>query len=149
MSELFITVGFPRSGKSTFVEKLRRERKIVVVGGDQCRDVLFGGVYTKEGNTVILGIMESMVRLLLAQDQDVIIDGIHLTRFEREWWARVGKEHDSKVTFLWINTPLEICLTRNKESCKLPSETLIKMGEKFEPIQEDEGYDKIVEITGE
>ena len=81
---LTIMVGFPRAGKSKWVAENCGDA--VVVGGDQFRDLLFNGSYAKEGNMVVLSLIESTVRLLLSQNKNVILDGIHLTKFDRAWY---------------------------------------------------------------
>lgn len=80
---LYITVGLPRSGKSTWAMK----QGIPVVNPDSVRLALHGQAYIKEAEQFVWAITHKMVEaLFLAGHTEVILDATIVTRKARDAW---------------------------------------------------------------
>lgn len=144
---LTLMVGFPRSGKSTWIEKNKEDE--LVIEPDWIRRNILGHQYHRPAEPIIWLIADSFIRICLSQGQDVILDGINLLKFIREKYVKLAQEMGVKIRVVWITTPMEICLARNQESPeekRLPQVALVQKEEMFEPPELEEGFGEIVEV---
>jgi len=81
---LYLTVGFPYSGKSTW----SRKQNVPIVNPDSIRLALHGRRYAQEAEDFVWAIAMVMVRsLFLAGHERVIVDACHNTRKRRDFWV--------------------------------------------------------------
>ena len=138
---LTIMVGLPRSGKSIWIEKYKGDA--VVISNDWIRENILGTHYAPAANSVIWTMVDTVLRVVLGQGKDVVLDGINHTKFVRKFYIDVAKEYGATVKIVVVDTPLNVCLARNnmKFTHKLPKETLISIHDKFEkPTSEESTY---------
>jgi len=121
-----LVVGMPRSGKSTWIIN-NKDKNDIVISNDWIRENILGNQYSDAANPVIWTITDSCIRILLSQGVNVILDGINHTRYIRKLFLDIGKEYATETRIVYIDTPLAVCLERNKTNTKLPPEKLIKM----------------------
>lgn len=80
MSNLFFTIGLPRSGKSTYCKKWAAEKSMrSVVSSDSIRLAATGQRYNPYSETLVFATKHIMIRALLDYGFDVIVDGTHST----------------------------------------------------------------------
>jgi predicted kinase len=113
MSKLGVMVGLPRSGKSTKCMALM-EQGHVIINPDRMRLALHGQAYQPLAEQLVWAIADLMVRTLLMQGHNVIVDATNITRYARGVWAKVAKAHGIELDIYWVTTPYEVCLERNK-----------------------------------
>lgn len=112
MKKLILTVGLPRSGKSTW----SIGTGYPIVNRDSIRLALHGQAYISEAESMITAIERYMVEsLFLAGHDTVIIDATHLkTKYIKQWI-----KNDRKIELEFFDTPMETCIERaikgNKE----------------------------------
>lgn len=83
MNKLILTVGLPRSGKTTWALK----QGVPVVSRDGIRKALYDKVYISEAEEMVAAIEKYMVKaLFLAGHDTVIIDNTHLRKKYRDRW---------------------------------------------------------------
>ena len=58
-------------------------------------------------------------------------------------------ESKTKNTCIWLDTPLEICLDRERNGRKRSDHLVIWANDEFEPPTLDEGWDEIIIIRGD
>lgn len=107
MKTLILTVGLPRSGKSTWAH----QQGCPVVNRDAIRLALHGQPFILDAEPMITAIEEYMVKsLFLAGHDKVIVDATHLKQKYVERW----KSENWKLELKVIATPVEICIQRAK-----------------------------------
>jgi len=152
MATLTIMIGFPRSGKSTYVEQQYRATGCaLVVEPDWIRRNILGHQFHKPAEPIIWLIADSFIRIALSQGRDVLLDGTNLADFVREKYITLAKGMDCQVVGVWIHAPMSVCIERNNaspEGHKLPHEALIAKEEQFVPPTLEEGFDELYEYDG-
>ena len=141
---LFIMVGFPRSGKSTWIKE---NSNYLVVEPDWIRREILGHQFHKPAEPIIWLIADSFIRIALSQGQNVVLDGTNLLPFIREKYITLAKGMNASVIAIWVDTPMEVCVERNNRSVegqKLPHNILVSKEEGFVPPSKDEGFDSII-----
>lgn len=112
---MYVTVGLPRSGKTTLANKWMNELKGVIVNRDTIRLVAHGHVFRASAEPLITFIEETMVRSLLTTGtQTVIIDGTNSLPSFRNKWRLVAKEFGYEINFVNVITSSDECIKRAK-----------------------------------
>lgn len=133
---LTMTVGLPRSGKSTWIENHKDDN--VVISNDWIRENLLGNQYHKASNAIVWTIVDASLRILLAQGKNVILDGANHTKDVRKFFVDIAREYGAGIKMVLFRTPLITCIYRNSKHPKLPENVLRKMSEEFEEPTGDE-----------
>lgn len=105
MSQLKVTVGLPRSGKTTLCQKLKTEG-FVIVNPDSFRIAIHGQRFIAEAEPFVWAAVYAAVDGLRIAGHDVVVDGTHITEKRREPWKKRG------AIFLPIGTTKEVCIER-------------------------------------
>ena len=131
---LIVTVGLPRSGKSTWA----LEQDYPIVNPDAMRLAVYGERFNASRENEVWSIVPIMINsLFLAGHDFVIFDATNVTKRRRE-----AVRNDSLYTCYYVafNTPPEECI---KRAIATGQEDLIPVIEKmyfsYEPITPDEG----------
>ena len=147
-SVLTIMCGLPRSGKSTWLRN--NKGYSIVVCPDVVRKEIFGHQWFASAEGFVWAFAESMVKLLLLQEKDVVVDATALTMGSRSRWINLGERHGAHIRIVWVKTPLEDVLERNRLSPKneqIPEDKLKMMSAVFrEPgeFEEEAGLEIII-----
>lgn len=133
---LILTVGLPRSGKSTWARHTGRP----IVNPDSIRLALHGNAFLKEAEPMVWVIAKYMVEaLFLAGHHIVILDACNVTRKARDQW-RTG---DWSVEYVVFSTPKELCMDRARRTTPESNlegilEAIDRMDSQFESLEDDE-----------
>lgn len=138
MNSLAITVGLPLSGKSTTARKLK-DYGYVIVCPDTIRLSLHGKQYDVDREPEVWHIAQIMVKTLLKQGHDVLVDATNTTRKRRSMWVDMAEQFDQKLLIYIMDTDVETCHKRNMELGRLDPSIINRMHEQFEQPSEDEG----------
>jgi predicted kinase len=129
---MIILCGLPGAGKSTWIKT--HNKGFTVVKLDWIRQEIYGHQFHTNAEFFIIGMARSMVRLLLSQGKNVIIDGTGLTRGIRNDWIEIGNDYNANIKIVWIKTSIETCLKRNsKRKNKVPEDVIQRMNSMFCP----------------
>jgi predicted kinase len=105
---LILTMGLPRSGKSTWAMK----QGYPIVNRDAIRLALHGQAFIGEAEAMVTAIEEYMVKSLFkAGHKYVIVDATHLKEKYRKRWS-YGPWELQIQTF---DTPMDVCIERAKK----------------------------------
>jgi len=129
---LLMTVGLPRSGKSTW----SKQQSFPIVNPDSIRLALHGQPFIGLAEGFVWAIAKVMVRaLFISGHTTVILDATNTNRKRRDEWKSKSWVRKYQV----LNTTAEECVRRAKDGGKEYLVPVIeKMDENYEPIQEDE-----------
>ena len=130
---LTLMCGLPRCGKSTWIRKNKGDA--VIVCPDDVRSSILGHQFHKNAEDFVWAISKAMVRLLLEQKKDIIIDATNLTSTSRGDWIKIANDYKAHIRIVWIKTSIKKCKERNlksKKGQKLPSEVIDRMALIFE-----------------
>jgi predicted kinase len=108
--KLWITVGLPRSGKTTWA----RSKGWPIVNPDSIRRALYGQRFVTKCEPWVWLIVYAMVEaLFLAGHDNVIVDATNVTQKRRDEWTTRDFGAD-ETEFVVIDTPPDKCLERAK-----------------------------------
>jgi predicted kinase len=110
MSKLVIlTVGLPRSGKSTWARLFSQVHGVPHVSSDAVRVAFYGHPFIRKAEAWVWPMIRVMVEALFLAGHDVVIvDATTTTKKDRDWW----KDDNWEVVFKPITTTPEECLAR-------------------------------------
>ena len=115
MKTLLLTIGLPRSGKSTWAI----EKGYPIVNRDSIRFAIGGSIRYFEEEERVSEIEKIMVISLFKAGHDhVIIDATHLKeKYRQEWEQKIPYFPCIKIEYVRFNTSLEECIERAIKSC--------------------------------
>jgi predicted kinase len=146
---MYLMVGLPRSGKSTWIKERIENLNAIVLENDWIRENILHAPHSKSIDPTIWMLTDGAARIILSQGKNVIIDGVNLTKFTRKFFIDMARECNARVVIVEIKTPIEKCIDRNRNvAWKLPEKALKVMGEKYELPMPDE-CDKLIIVDGE
>jgi len=130
---LTLMVGIARSGKSTYVKKYAKDS--VVVCPDRIRKLIFGHQFHKDSEDFVWAVAKGMVKLILEQGKNVLIDATNINYATRKIWYDIAADYKAKIRIAWVKTSLKECKKRNAKSPdgeRLPEDVLDRMAAMFE-----------------
>lgn len=128
IKKLILTIGLPRSGKSTWAKK----QNIPIVNPDSIRLALHGHPYISESENFVWSIAYLMAKaLFIAGHDQIIIDATNTTDKRRKIW--INEFPSYKIIYKLFDTSKEVCIKRAKECDRLDLIPIIeKMSENYE-----------------
>ena len=143
MPRMYVMVALPRSGKSTYVEKHLAD--IPRVSADQLRLLIHGRRYLAEKEHLVWWVRGIMLRALMQQELDVVIDQTNTTRARRKELIRLAEEYGYTTVAVILERDIGTCKER---AVRTGQEDLIPVIEEYaqayEPVSESEGFDEII-----
>lgn len=146
---LYILIGVPGSGKSTYAEELfqKNERGTALVSSDQIRKSLYGNESCQDNPKKVFAIAHQATIDQLTRGYDVIFDATNIYARDREdLILKVCFEVKKPVRFvaIYFDTPISECIKRQDlRERKVPTKVIEKMGRQMEKPTFQEGFDII------
>lgn len=146
---LYILIGVPGSGKSTYAEELyqKSERGIALVSSDQIRKSLYGNESCQDNPKKVFSIAHQATIDQLTRGYDVIFDATNIYAKDRmDLIRKVCFEVKKEVRFIaiYFDTPIETCIARQDlRERKVPTKVIEKMNRQMEKPVFYEGFDII------
>ncbi|HLF29036.1 MAG TPA: ATP-binding protein [Anaerolineae bacterium] len=155
MTTLYVLIGVPGSGKSSWAQRNAERLAAIIVGSDQVRnDFRQSGRNPLDGDAVFAEV-ERRTREQLAAGQNVILDATHYLRRYRTYAVNLGQALGARRVALWFDVPLADCLRRNADRSDLafgdeivPERIVREMFQQLQLPQPDE-FDEIRRLTPE
>ncbi len=142
---IVVAVGYPGSGKSTWFD----QQGVTPLSSDHLRLLLADN---EDDQTIHVEVFETL-RYLLARRIDIgrevsYVDATNLLAIHRAPYIELARERGCTAEALWFDTPLEVCLERNRKRARqVPESVLHEMARIFEPPTEAEGFSRIERVT--
>ena len=144
MKKLFILVGLPASGKSTYCSLLRSEN-LIILSSDEIRLELFGDETCQANNKLVFDTLNKRVKDALKNNKDVVYDATSLTKVVRKNIITKFQKDASEIICIFFNVSLDECIKRNsKRERTVPVDVLRKMANRLEVPDENEGFNRII-----
>lgn len=132
MREVYVMVGLPASGKSTWVFQNMYSEDSCVISSDEIKEEVFGSKnkYSQSDDLTVLSIIRDKYKMAIRKGIDKIyIDATNIRTAERKFFFENSKVY--KVIAVFLDPPLETCLTRNPSRSKKVPPRLIKRMAKY------------------
>lgn len=150
---LFLTVGLPGSGKSTYAKQFisNHHEKIVYLSSDELR-AKFGKDENDQSVTPkVFSYIKQQVDILLESKQNVLVDATNVNRKERKDYIDCAIKYGAKVIVFVFELEREQLIERNVKrgatgGRNVPEHVIDKMLLKYEKPSKEEGIDEIVYV---
>ncbi len=146
MSKVYIMVGVPASGKSTYVKE-HLGSDVVVLSSDALRGELLGDETRQDKNAYIFRELYNRAKRFVKEGRDIVIDA---TSIDRERRAKVLSHFDLnkvEVVAIYLDTPIEECYTRDEARNRTVGRSVIdKFAGKLEVPTIDEGFSEVIVV---
>lgn len=151
-SSVLLLIGLPGSGKSTLVKKLLVEcPQMSLISTDAIRGQLFGSQAVQGPWLLIWHEIERQFQQAVATANTAIFDATNAQRrHRREVIALARNLGFTHITGIWVDTPVWLCLARNKRrSRQVPEEIILRMHRQLRdaPPSLEEGLDSLIRLS--
>ena len=151
MNTLYITVGLPGSGKSTYAKEFIKGKDIEYLSSDELRAVYGKGEDDQTVTPIVFGHIKRKVDEFLKDGKNVLVDATSVNRRERSDYINTAKKYGSKVVALVFKMDRNGLIARNKKRGEeggrvVPDWVIDKMLNKYEEPSHDEGIDVIIYV---
>lgn len=146
MTNFYMLIGVPGSGKSTWAEKHKEEYNYSILSSDALRIELFNDVNFQKDNAQVFNVMKKRTLENLKAGNNVCYDATNLNRKSRKGiLSYIDQEcKDVKKVAVVIATPMNNCVENNNNRERIvPLEVIYRMMVNFEIPSYAEGFDEI------
>ena len=151
MNTLYITVGLPGSGKSTYVKNFIKDKDIEYLSSDSLRAVYGKSEEDQTVTPLVFGHIKRKVDEFLKDGKNVLVDATSVNRKERSDYINTAKKYSAKVVAIVFKMDRQGLIDRNKKrgeqgGREVPTFVIDKMLAKFEEPSYSEGIDVIIYV---
>ena len=141
---IVLAIGLQGSGKSTYFAR----QGITPLSSDLLRKLLWGDETDQRQPHIVFGALRYLLRLrLIAGARVSYVDATNITRRDRSHFFRIAEQFGCVVDVLYFDTPLEVCLERNRRRSRcVPEDAVRRMAARLEPPTRAEGFRRIVVV---
>ncbi|MBE9036505.1 AAA family ATPase [aff. Roholtiella sp. LEGE 12411] len=151
MTQLFLLIGLPGSGKSTLAKQLMAKcPQMQLISTDVIRGQLFGSQAIQGSWLLIWREIQWQFQQAIAADSTAIYDATNAQRRHRRELITLAQDVGfTHITGIWVDTPVWLCLTRNKRrSRQVPEEIILRMYRQLRdaPPSLEEGINSLIHL---
>lgn len=153
MSNIIMMCGVPGSGKTTYVkENMYDPEEDAYISRDEIRYEILGegeDYFAHEGH-VYCEFVNRIKKAVGEGRECVFVDATHLNRASRKKLVKQLGINPSEITVMWMDTPFNICLERNRQrqgrEC-VPDKEMYAMKNRFQvPSKTVEGFGRVIRV---
>ena len=151
MSTIYIAVGLPGSGKSTYAKNFIKDKDIEYLSSDELRAVFGKGEDDQTVTPLVFGHIKRKVDEFLKDGKNVLVDATSVNRKERADYITTAKKYGAKLVALVFKMDRQGLIDRNKKRGQeggrvVPDWVIDKMLAKFEEPSHSEGIDEVIYV---
>jgi predicted kinase len=148
---LYIAVGLPGSGKSTYSKNFIKDKDIEYLSSDELRAVYGKSEEDQTVTPLVFGHIKRKVDEFLKDGKNVLVDATSVNRKERSDYIKTAKKYGAKVVAIVFKMDRQGLIDRNKKRGEqggrvVPDWVIDKMLAKFEEPSYDEGIDVMIYV---
>ena len=148
---LYITVGLPGSGKSTYAKEFIKGKEIEYLSSDSLRAVFGKSEEDQTVTPLVFGHIKKKVDEFLKDGKNVMVDATSVNRKERSDYINTAKKYGAKVVAIVFKMDRQGLIDRNKKRGEqggrvVPDWVIDKMLNKFEEPSYSEGIDVMIYV---
>ena len=148
---LYITVGLPGSGKSTYAKEFIKGKEIEYLSSDSLRAVYGKSEEDQTVTPLVFGHIKRKVDEFLKDGKNVMVDATSVNRKERSDYINTAKKYGAKVVAIVFKMDRQGLIDRNKKRGEqggrvVPDWVIDKMLAKFEEPSYNEGIDVMIYV---
>lgn len=126
MKKLVLLAGIPGSGKTTLSQRLI-DKGFVTLTADQIREELWGDAAEQNNKEQVFEVFFQRLEEGLRRGWDIVIDNTNINGKHREPIIERARQAGYTDIQIWIiDTPLEVCLERNKMRSRTVPEDIVE-----------------------
>lgn len=126
MKQLILLIGIPGSGKTTLAQTLVN-KGFLRLCADSIRQELWGNEADQRNPEKVFAIFFELLEKALADGADIVIDNTNInTRHRNPIITRAQQAGYSDIQLWLLETPLELCLERNKARSRIVPEDIVR-----------------------
>ena len=148
---LYIAVGLPGSGKSTYAKNFIKDKDIEYLSSDSLRAVYGKSEEDQTVTPLVFGHIKRKVDEFLKDGKNVLVDATSVNRSERSDYINSAKKYGAKVVAIVFKMDRQGLIDRNKKRGEqggrvVPDWVIDKMLAKFEEPSYSEGIDVMIYV---
>lgn len=148
---LYIAVGLPGSGKSTYAKNFIKDKDIEYLSSDSLRAVYGKSEEDQTVTPLVFGHIKRKVDEFLKDGKNVLVDATSVNRRERSDYINSAKKYGAKVVAIVFKMDRQGLIDRNKKRGEqggrvVPDWVIDKMLAKFEEPSYSEGIDVMIYV---
>jgi len=148
---LYIVVGLPGSGKSTYATNFIKDKDIEYLSSDELRAKFGSGETDQTCTNQVFGHIKRKVDEFLKDGKNVLVDATNVNRKERSHYINTAKKYGTKVVAIVFKMDRQGLIDRNKKRGEqggrvVPTFVIDKMLAKYEEPSYSEGIDMVIYV---
>ena len=144
MNTVYILIGVPGSGKSTWAQqRFADTSSCIIISTDAIRGEIIGDPGSQDRNNEVFEIAYDRLRCTVHRGQDVCFDATNITQESRKRIMNIAKESNPGVVFVAVTFPITIEEAINRQKLrdrKVPSEVIESFAKRYEHPSIEEGF---------
>ena len=148
---IYIAVGLPGSGKSTYAKNFIKDKEIEYLSSDELRAKFGSGETDQTCTNQVFGHIKRKVDEFLKDGKNVLVDATSVNRKERADYINTAKKYGAKVVALVFKMDRAGLIARNQKRGSeggrvVPDWVIDKMLAKYEEPSTSEGIDEVIYV---
>lgn len=143
-NKLYVLVGAPGSGKSTYANKNLKNDNTIILSSDELRQELLGDVNNQENNRLVFTELFKRMRKALFAGKDVVIDATNINKAVRFNILKRVKGLNILRIALVFKTDIQTCYAYDASRTRTVGKQVIdKFFKLYEEPTIEEGFDEV------
>lgn len=143
MSKVFMMVGLPASGKSTYAKELSEKESAIILSSDDLRVELYRDVNHQDNNGELFQELYRRAKQHLINGQNVIVDATNISSKRRIHFINEFKQFEKECVY--VSTSYDNCLFNDKKRERTVGKHVIdRMYKQLQIPFVEEGWNKVL-----